>query len=103
MSDTVAHALLVYTGLQILVTMGALQENVHSLLPFVGLVVLVAAIIPACRLFEARWNRLGDVRAADPALGPAYRRDRLMIWALAIALPFVLTGTFKLLAMAFGA
>lgn len=98
MSDTVAHALLVYTGLQILVTMGALKANVHSLLPFVGLMVLVAAIIPACRLFEARWNRLGDVRAADPALAHAYRKDQLTIWALAICLPFVLTGAFKLLA-----
>jgi len=102
MSDTIAHALLVYTGLQILVTMGALQDSVHSLLPFVALVVLVAAIIPACRRFEARWNRLDDAQAADPALGQRYRRDRLAVWVLAIGLPFVLTGLFRLLAMLFG-
>ncbi|MBA3055749.1 MAG: hypothetical protein FP826_12640 [Sphingomonadales bacterium] len=101
MSDTVAYALLVYTGLQIFVTMGALQGDSHSLLPYLALVVLVIAIIPSCRRFERRWSDLSDEAAANPALGKAYRRDRMGIWLLAIGLPFALTGLFKLLTAAF--
>ena len=101
MSDHIAYALLVYTALQIFVTMGALRGEGASLLPYLALIVLVVAIIPACRRFERRWNRLSDVQAADPTLAPFYRRDRLMLWLLAIGLPFVLTGLFKGLALAF--
>ncbi|NBW77169.1 MAG: hypothetical protein EBR34_15450 [Sphingomonadaceae bacterium] len=101
MSDHIAYALLAYTGLQIFVTMGALNAKSGSLLPYFALVVLVAAIIPACRRFERRWNRLSDAQAVDPAFAPYYRRDRNWVWALAIGLPFVVTGMFKLLAFAF--
>jgi hypothetical protein len=99
MSDTVAYALLVYTALQIFVTMGALKGERASLLPYLALVILVVAIIPACRLFEQRWQRLTDAQAADPAFAPLYRRDRLLVWVLAIGLPFALTALFKGLAL----
>lgn len=103
MSDNIAYALLVYTGLQIFVTMSSLHSSDGgSLLPYFALIVLVVAIIPACRLFERRWNRLSDVQAADPALAPYFRRDRLLVWAMAIGLPFLVTGMFKLLAMVTG-
>lgn len=98
MSDNIAYALLVYTALQIFVTMGALRSERSSLLPYLALVILVGAIIPACRGFERRWNRLGDEQAADPAFAPFYRHDRAWLWALAIGLPFALTGVFRLLA-----
>jgi hypothetical protein len=100
MSDHIAYALLVYTTLQIFVTMGALQAKGGSLLPYFALVVLVAAIIPACRRFEKRWNRLNDEQAADPSFARYYKRDRMWLWIMAIGLPFLVTGTFKLLAMA---
>ena len=100
--DLAAITLLVYTGLQIFVTMGELHAKGGSLLPYFVLVLLVAAIIPACRRFERRWDRLDDVQAADPGLASFYRRDRLALWLLAIGLPFALTGLFKLLALAFG-
>ena len=102
MSDHIAYALLVYTGLQIFVTMGALHAKGGSLLPYFVLVLLVAAIIPACRRFERRWDRLDNVQAADPGLASFYRRDRLALWLLAIGLPFAVTALFKLLAMTFG-
>jgi hypothetical protein len=71
MSDHIAYALLVYTGLQIFVTMSVLHGKSGSMLPYFALVViLVAAIIPACRRFEKRWNRLSDAQAADPAVRP---------------------------------
>ncbi len=102
MSDNIAYALLVYTGLQIFVTMGALDSKGGSLLPYLALILLVVAIIPACRSFERRWNRLDNAQAADPGLARFYRRDRLALWLMAIGLPFAVTGMFKLLAMAFG-
>ncbi len=95
MSDNIAYALLVYTALQIFVTVGALKTHGESLLPYLALVILVVAIIPACRRFEARWNRLDDRQAHDPAMAPYYRRDRLMLWLLAIGLPFAIAGLFK--------
>ena len=64
MSDNIAYALLVYTALQIFVTMEALRGQSQSLLPYLALIVLVAAIIPACRRFERRWERLDDDAAA---------------------------------------
>ena len=102
MSDHIAYALLVYTALQIFMTMGALHGKGGSMLPYFALVVLVAAIIPACRRFEKRWNRLNDEQAADPGYVSYYRRDRLWVWIMAIGLPFLVTGVFKLRAYLFG-
>ena len=101
MSDHIAYALLVYTALQIFVTIGALKSQGASLLPYLALIILVGAIIPACRRFERRWNRLTDAQAHDPALASFYKRDRLALWLLAIGLPFALTALFKGLALLF--
>jgi hypothetical protein len=95
MSDNVAYALLVYTALQIFVTMQAIKGSTNgSILPYLSLIVLVAAIIPACRRFEKRWEAIGDEQARDPALLRYYRRDQFLLWLLAIGLPFLLTGLF---------
>ena len=102
MSDNIAYALLVYTGLQIFVTMGALKAEGGSLLPYLALIILVVAIIPACRRFERRWNRLTDEQAHDHSFASSFRRDQLVLWLTAIGLPFVLTGLFKGLGMLFG-
>ncbi|HVR92018.1 MAG TPA: hypothetical protein VHG29_13135 [Novosphingobium sp.] len=102
MSDNIAYALLVYTALQIFVTMGALHGSGGSILPYFALVLLVAAIIPACRRFEKRWDRLDATQAADPSLASYFRRDRLMLWIMAICLPLLVTGMFMLLAVLFG-
>ena len=88
-SDHVAFALLIYTGLQILSMSIALKVQ-HSILPYFALVLLVAAIIPGCRWFEARWTSLPDEQAHDPALAGAFARDRTCIWALAIGIPVLL-------------
>jgi hypothetical protein len=101
MSDHIAYALLVYTSLQIFVTMGALRSEGSSLLPYLTLIVLVGAIIPACRRFERRWNRLSDEQAADPEFARFYRRDRMALWLLAIGLPFAITAMFRGLALLF--
>ena len=103
MSDHVAWSLLVYTAIQIVLIGFSGKSGAHgSLLPYFALVLLVAAVIPAWRLFEARWTDLDDTAAADPALAGEFARDRLRIWAAALALPLVMTGFFKLVDTAFG-
>ncbi|MEM9311732.1 MAG: hypothetical protein AAGA34_09815 [Pseudomonadota bacterium] len=95
MSDHVAYALLVYTGLQIYMTVKALAEGFSSILPYAALVILVAAIIPACRWFERRWTSLSDEDATNPELASAFRRDTIALWLLAIGLPVCLTALVK--------
>ena len=95
MSDNIAYALLVYTALQIFVTMRAIEGTSGSAMPLLALVVLVAAIIPLCRRFERRWEAMDDEAITDPALRGTFRRDQVTLWVLAIGLPFVLTGLFK--------
>jgi len=102
MSDNIAVALLVYTGLQIFVTMGALKGAGDSLLPYLALIILVIAIIPSCRRIERRWNRLNEVQASDPELAGHFRRDQIVLWVMAIGLPFAITGVFRLLTAFFG-
>lgn len=101
MSDHVAYGLLAYTALQIFVTVKALAEGAPGLLPYLGLIVLVAGIIPVCRWFEKRWAGLDDAQAADPAFASEFRRDIAALWALAIGLPFGLTLMFKAVLSAF--
>lgn len=97
MSDHVAYGLLVYTALQIFVTVKALSEGASGLLPYMALIVLVAGIIPVCRWFEKRWAGLDDQQAADMAYSAEFRRDVVALWAIAIGLPFGLTLIFKML------
>ena len=95
MSDHIAYALLVYTGLQIFVTMGALDDVRGSILPYFGLVLLVAAIIPGCRLFEKRWERLVDGGTPPGKLRSLFFRDLVILWTAAFALPILVTGLIK--------
>ena len=94
MSDNVAYALLVYTGLQIFVTMGQLNNGSSSILPYFALILLVAAIIPGCRMFEKRWDRLSESEAANPELRDRFRRDLVLLWLSAVSLPLIITGAF---------
>lgn len=96
MSDHVAYGLLVYTALQIFVTVKALGEGSSTLLPYLALIVLVAAIIPVCRWFEKRWAALNDAEATDPEYAPAFKRDVIALWSMAVGLPFGLTLIFKM-------
>ena len=94
MSDHVAYGLLVYTGLQIFVTMSALKVGQGSILPYFALIVLVVAIIHGCRMFEKRWEGLSESEAANPELADRFKRDRLLVWLFAFSLPLALTGLF---------
>jgi hypothetical protein len=103
MSDHVAWSLLVYTTIQIVANAILLKGGASaSLLPYFALVLLVLAVIPAWRLLESRWTDLSDAAAADPALAPAFARDRAVIWLAALGLPVVMTGFFMLVAKLLG-
>lgn len=95
MSNHIAYALLVYTGLHIFVTMGAIKSQHGSILPYFGLVFLVAAIIPGCRLFEKRWEELVASGAGDAELRGLFVRDRVLVWLAAISLPILVTLLVK--------
>ncbi|OYX62394.1 MAG: hypothetical protein B7Y89_09195 [Novosphingobium sp. 32-60-15] len=101
MSDNVAYGLLVYTALQIFVTMHEIQGSSASILPLFVLVVLVAAIIPLFRNFERRWELLTDEQAHNPGFKAAFRRDQVRVWLLSAVLPFAITGSFKVLSILF--
>ena len=92
MSDHIAFALLVYTGLHIFVTMGALHNGGGSILPYFALIVLVAAIIPACHALERRWDGLTKGQPDNSVLARQFQIDRGLLWVAAIGLPFLLTG-----------
>ena len=92
MSDHIAAALLVYTALHIIVTMQAIKGEGGSILPYFGLVLLVGAIIPGCRLFEKRWERLAASGESDERLRSLFIRDAVYLWVAAIGLPFAITG-----------
>ncbi|WP_018075482.1 hypothetical protein [Novosphingobium nitrogenifigens] len=93
MSDTVAHALLVCTALQICVTMQFIDNAATSALPLVVLLVLVVGVMPLFRHYDRTWEcpPPGTDHAAH------FRRDRIMVWIAAIGLPFATTGIFILL------
>lgn len=95
MSDNVAYALLVYTALQIFLTVKAISSGSSSIMPYVALIILVAGIVPACRWFEKRWAGLTDDEAADMQFAGSFRRDQIGLWMLAICLPIALTAIFK--------
>ena len=97
MSDNVALALVVYTGLQIFVTVEALKQGVSSTLPYFALILLVAAIIPACRWAEGRWKDLSEEENCNEMLKTRFRRDQTILWVAALGLPLVFTGLLKAL------
>ena len=63
--------------------------------------MLVAAIIPGCRMFERRWDSLSDLDAANPELRDRFRRDQIILWLSAILLPIGLTLLYLGLAAIF--
>lgn len=91
MSNHVATALLAYTGVLIFLTMGAIQKVGGMGMGLFALVVLVAFIIPMFRNFERRWER--KVAGSDDAvLAGEFRRQTMLLWLLALGLPFGVTA-----------
>lgn len=99
MSNNCAFALLVYTMMQIFFVISFIETKGMSIAPYFGLVVLVALIIPFCRNFEKRWEQIAQSNLSDQSMAARFRKDQVVLWTLAIGLPFVFVG----LITAFGA
>jgi len=95
MSNNCAFALLTYTLLQIFFVMGAIETRGMSIAPYFGLVVLVAIIIPFCRKYEQRWQKMADRGLTEQSLAAKFRKDQIILWTLALILPFVFVALFK--------
>lgn len=95
MSDHIARALLVYAALQIFLTMSMASAGGSRLLPYLTLGLLIAGVIPASRALERRWESLTDQEAADPRRAGAFRRDRRLVWIVALGLPFLVVGLYR--------
>jgi len=95
-SDHIAYALLVYTGLQIFLTIGSIHNTNGSLLPYFALVALVGAMIPAFRMLEGRWEKLCGSGRDDDELRPLFRHDIRLLWLATIGIPVVMTLIIKL-------
>lgn len=95
MSNHCAFALLVYTMLQIFMVVGTIPGKGMSVAPYLGLLVLVAIIIPFCRKYEKRWEWLQNSGLSDAGLAQRYRIDALILWVLALGLPFLFVMIFK--------
>ena len=102
-SNHVAYALLVYTALQVVATIAALKlGSGTSLLPFAALILLVVAILPACRHIESRWTILSETQAESAAKAGRYGRDVRALWVLAVTTPFAITLVFSQISALFG-
>lgn len=98
LSNHVAVALIVYTALNIFLTVEAIKKTGLRSLSMICLILLIAGIIPACHKLEKRWRDMSEERAQAAAADGAYRRDIGLLWLLALGLPFGLTVLFRALA-----
>lgn len=95
MSNHIAYALLTYTGLQIFLGMSAIKGESYSILPYFALILLVAAVIPACRNFERRWENMANT--IEPHWAGQFRKEALMLWCATIALPLAVVAVANIL------
>lgn len=97
-SNHVAIALIVYTTLNIFLTVEAIKHTGLRSLSMVCLIVLIAGIIPACYKLEKRWRDMDEGAAQAAVANGGYRRDIAVLWLLAVGLPFGLTALFRAIA-----
>ncbi len=56
-------------------------------LPWAALALLTVGAIPLARRLERRWYQLAAEAFPCPGLIGAYRRDRALVWGMAVAAP----------------
>lgn len=95
-TNNAASALLVYAALQIVATNAVGMSGGGSLAGFIGIAILVGLVIPAVRWLERRWRH----QEADlpPRMAERlFQRDRRLLWAAALLLPFAWTALYVLI------
>ena len=86
MSNNIAAALVLFTGLQIFVISTVVASGATSLLYHLGIALLIAAIVPACRAMERRWEVQSQ---RSMGIAERFRLDQLKLWGTALLLPLI--------------
>jgi hypothetical protein len=87
MSNNLAWALVLFTGLQIAVISGVVATGASTILYHLGIAVLIAAVVPAARNLERRWESLSQSDLSGLRLAALFRVDQLKLWGTALFLP----------------
>ncbi|OAO03144.1 hypothetical protein A8B75_00810 [Sphingomonadales bacterium EhC05] len=103
MSNNCAAALLVYTMMQIFFVLSFIQSKGMTIAPYFGLILLVAVIIPFCRKYEKRWDNMANSGLSQQSLAAKFRADQIVLWVLALGLPFIFIALIKIAGMMFSA
>lgn len=88
MSNNLAAALVLFAGLQIFVISAVVANGATSLLYHLGIALLIAAIVPAARNMERRWEILPEGLSGD-GRAERFRRDQVKLWSVALFLPLL--------------
>lgn len=97
MSRNSSAAMLVFAGWQAWLAASFAHMPGGMTLPWAALALLVIGAIPLARMMERRWHRLADEALPCPGLIAAYRRDRALLWLLALTMPPLWLGCAGLL------
>jgi hypothetical protein len=87
MSNNLAAALVTFAGLQIFVISAVVATGATTLLYHIGIAILIAAVIPAARNIERRWETLSQSDLSHHGLAVRFRMDQLKLWTGALLLP----------------
>lgn len=87
MSNNLAAALITFAGLQIFVISAVVATGATTLLYHIGIAVLIAAVIPAARNLERRWETLSQSGLSGHGLAVRFRMDQLKLWTATLLLP----------------
>ena len=87
MGNNLAWALVLFTGLQISIISGVVATGASTILYHLGIAVLIAAIVPAARNMERRWETLSQSDLSGVRLAELFRVDQLKLWGTALFLP----------------
>lgn len=89
MSNNIAAALVLFTGLQIFVISTVVASGATSLLYHLGIALLIAAVVPACRTMERRWEVQSQRESSAMGIAERFRLDQLKLWGTALFLPLI--------------
>lgn len=96
LTSHIAYALILYTIVLIGLISG-LHIGEGSILPYLGLVVAVFAIIPVFRGMQKRWEKLTNAGLPEAGLEARIRMDLMKLWLIALIIPCAWAGAFALL------
>lgn len=100
MSRHSAGALMLFAAMQVWIIVVVSNVPGGKILPIVALALLLLIAIPFARRVERRWRDIAQSALPSPALDARYRRERLQLWILAVAVPMIWVGSYAALAKA---